>query len=107
MTQITTFQNRDLPLLLTFSSNGVALDITGWTIYFTLKKPDGTGNILEETATILDAPNGLAEIDLSRVDSNTLVGTFGYEISFLDSSNKARTPLQSIISFAESYKTIS
>ena len=107
MSQVKTFQNRDLPLVLTFKSNDVAIDITGWVILFTLKKPDGVGNILEETATLTDAVNGIATVDISRFDNIELKGTYGYEVSYLDDNNKAKTVLKSIISFDESYRTIS
>jgi hypothetical protein len=93
--------------VLTLTSNGLPVDITGWTIFFTLRKPDSATNILEETATLTDPTNGIATVDITRFENMNLIGTYGYEISYKTAGNKAKTILKSIISFDESYKTIS
>jgi len=69
---------------LRFQEDGIAIDITGWTVYFTVKEAmndlDAVAKI-DKTITSFDEPTqGIAEIELSTTDTNITVGNYYFSV---------------------------
>lgn len=94
---VTTLSNLELyrgttkTLTLTFKdSAGDAIDITGYTIYMTAKEvydTDATdaNAVINETASITDAVNGIATISLSVADTTKTARKYFYDIKYKNS----------------------
>ena len=73
---------------LTFTDGGTALDITGYTIFFTVKvivddSADDTNAVISKTVTShTDPTNGITEIVLSPTDTDIDVGTYDYDMQY-------------------------
>ena len=80
-----------------FKKNGQTEDITGWTVYFTVKESmkdiDANAKITKKITTHEDAKNGITLIDLSESDTDIDVGNYYYGIDYKDSSGKIGTVL--------------
>ena len=83
---------------LTFTDeNDAALDITGYTIYFTVKKKaditkDDSFSVIQKDVTTHSNPTGgLSEIVLSNVDTAIGEGDYIYDIQTKDSSGNIST----------------
>lgn len=72
---------------LTFEENGVAIDLTGWTVYFYVKEnmqdTDANAKIKKTITSHSNATLGETLIELSSSDTD-LLGSYSYEISYLD-----------------------
>lgn len=80
------FKNDNYPIKITINKNKTeVMDITGATITMKIANATGTAIELTKVATLLDAPNGLAEFTFLTTDFNT-VGQFKYEIELLSGS---------------------
>ena len=75
---------------LEFTENGAIKDITGWTIYFTLKKniddADASAVLKKDMTTHTDPTNGKTEIPLLNTETDTLEGIYYYDIQYKDVS---------------------
>lgn len=94
----------DLTLNLAFKDGDDAVDITGWTIYFTLKKnidnSDEDALIKKETEPAgADAIAGLASIALLDTETNDLAGTYDYDIQSKDDSGLIKTVMKGTFLF--------
>ena len=84
---------------LTFDENGVALNITGWTIFFTLKTnwqlPDAEAS-LQKIITSHSAPTaGTTVLTLAPGDTSSLEpGTYDYDIQVLTNTGQVYTVLR-------------
>lgn len=71
------------------------IDITGWTIYFTLKKSltdsDDDALIKKDVTSHIDAVNGLSEIILLNTDTDITPGKYYYDIQIKDTLNHITT----------------
>lgn len=72
---------------LTFTDNGTVIDITGWTIYLTVKEKitdtDDDAKITKDVTTHSDPTNGITYITLTTTDSDRL-GSLYYDVKFKD-----------------------
>jgi len=85
---------------LTFrDAAGTALNITGWTVYFTVKQnytdPDVSA-ILSKTVTVhTDPTHGITAIELEHADTENLAsGNYFYSIQTLTNASKFYTLLR-------------
>lgn len=73
---------------LNFKKDGLPLDITDWTIYFTMKENmgdiDDDAKIKKDIITHLDATNGKTTIELSTTDTNLTSMPYYYDIKYKD-----------------------
>ena len=73
---------------LVFKRKSAWVDITGWTIYFTLKKqmkdPDTSALIKKDVTTHLDAKHGKTAIVLTPIDTDIDEGNYYYDIVVKD-----------------------
>jgi len=77
--------------LIFTQSTGNYQDITGWTIYFTVKEnfkdTDSLAKIRKDITSHSDASNGKTLIELSTVDTD-LTGNYYYDIRFKTADNE-------------------
>jgi len=82
--------------------NGNAVDITGWTVYFTVKRKvndtDANAVIVKNVTSHTDASAGETVIALSCTDTN-LIGNYYYDIQFKTDDDSITTPLEGTITF--------
>lgn len=74
---------------------GVVVDLTGYTVYFTVRKNQDVTDltdseaIIKQTYTNISNPTaGIFTINLSRTELKQNVGQYFYGIDIIDSSNK-------------------
>lgn len=83
----------DQVLALEFTENGAVKDITGWTVYFTLKKniddADENAVLKKDVTTHTDPTNGKTEIPLLNTETDTLEGLYFYDIQYKDVATPA------------------
>jgi len=85
---ITLVKNTTKAYELRFKKNGQAYDITGWTVYFTVKEKmkdtDVNAKIKKDITNHLDAINGKTLIEISVDDTNLTPKNYYYSIDFKD-----------------------
>ena len=92
---------------LTFTdSNGDAINITDWDIYFTAKNdmddPDESAILqYHVTPTGEDAIAGLASIHIKSTDTSELCGNYYYDIEVRKDTNNVFTVLAGILTFKQ------
>ena len=78
---------------ISFTKDGLAQDITGWTIYFTVKKDmkeiDDDAEIQKDVTSHSDAINGKTLIELSSTDTALDAGSYYYDIKYKDDDNNS------------------
>ena len=83
----------DQVFALEFTENGVVKDITGWTIYFTLKKniddTDANAVLKKDITTHTDPTQGKTEIPLLNAETDVLEGLYFYDIQYKDVATPA------------------
>lgn len=91
MTELSVIRKTTHTYTLTFTRNGVVQNITGWTIFFTVKKNtsliDTSASISKTITAHTDAVNGISQISLSSSDTDIPQGTYVYDITYIDTSN--------------------
>ena len=99
MGAISVIRKTTVPLVVTFTDadTGSAIDITGYTVFFTVKKntsqvKDATDNdaLIQKTLTTFsDGAQGVARINLTATDTSIPAGSYVYDIGYKDlSSNR-------------------
>jgi hypothetical protein len=89
---ITVKRNNDLAYDITVKEDGAAVDITDWTIYFTVKAskndPDGDA-IIQKTITSHTTPlSGLSALSILAADTaDKEPGDYYYDFLFVDDSD--------------------
>ena len=89
-------RNNDKNFRITVKKDGVAYDITGWTVYFTVKKnasdADDKAIISKTVTTHEDATNGITNIAIAANDTKTKpVGYYVFDIKVKDAQNKLQS----------------
>jgi len=87
------FQKTSKCYELIFSKDNCALDITGWTIYFTAKKnmkdADVDAVIMKDVTAHFDAIGGRSIIKLSSDDTDIATGSYYFDIKYVDDDNQS------------------
>jgi len=87
----------DFPYIVTITdSDGVAVDLTGYTFYMTIKKkksdPDAIAIFKKTVTSIPQAAEGIVTITVDRADTlNIQPGIYPYDIKYKDSTGDIRT----------------
>ena len=93
---------------LLFKRNKVPIDITGWTIYFTVKSKmedsDSSALIQKDITSHLDPKNGKSLITLDPSDTDRR-GSFNYDIKYKDLSDNTGILYYGRIRFRETVTT--
>ena len=91
MTDIDIQRRTDRTLTITVKDNdGVAINITGYTIYFTVREtPESTTTLINKTVTSHTTPtSGISSVTLSAdTDTNIAEGSYYYQFGVRDASN--------------------
>jgi len=76
---------------ITFKENGVSIDITGWTVYFTIKSSmedtDAQAKLAKTITTFANAASGIALIPLTTSDTNITAGNYWYSMDYKDADD--------------------
>lgn len=90
MTELTIIRKTTNTYTLTFTNNGSVQNITGWTVFFTVKKNTAqtdTQALISKTITTHTSPTlGITTITLSPTDTDVLAGNYLYDITYIDTS---------------------
>ena len=90
--------------LLKFKKNGIARNITNWTIYFTVKEKmsdeDSAAKINHNITSHPDGINGKTLITLTQDDTNR-VGEFWYDVTYKDDNDNVGVLFYGKILFTE------
>ena len=95
---------------LNLKKDGVALDITGSTIYFTVKTLDDEaendeGALIQKTVTAHeDAVNGFSIIALDTTDTDIPPAQYKYDIEFVDATGNVTTLAIGTVEFLRGVK---
>ncbi len=83
----------DVSFSVTFKANDVAVDLTGYTVYFTVRKnqdvtdaDDSEAIISQEYTSIANPATGIVTISLSKTELKQNVGEYFYGIDFKNGS---------------------
>ena len=103
------FRNTSKSFQLNFTeNNGNPKDITGWTIYFTVKEKmedsDGLAKISKDITSHYDAKGGKTLISL-ETDDTDLKGNYYYDVKFKDADGNADILFHGMIKFREPVTT--
>ena len=105
MSKITYYRGDDNTISLEFTQDDVAVDIDGWTIFFTIKRnldaDDDDADLAKEVTDHTDAGEGETEIVLTDTETNGLSGDYYYDIQYKDDSGLIKTVLKGTIEFVE------
>jgi hypothetical protein len=90
------YQGDDYSWGFEFYANNVALDITGWTIYFTIKRnitdPDITALLQKIITTHTDPTHGISAMNITHTETDALpVGVWVYDIQLKTVSDEIHT----------------
>jgi hypothetical protein len=95
----------DRTFALEFKKDGVPQDITGWTIFFTLKRSlydSDNDALIKKTVTVhTDPTNGKTEFSITSAETDSLSGTYYYDIQYKDTGNKINTVMIGTMNFQE------
>jgi len=76
-----------------FTKNGAVLDITGWTVFFTLKEKmtdtDAEAVIKKTITTHADAINGKTLVELTSVDTDITPKSYVFDLKYKDDESPA------------------
>lgn len=90
-----TFKGKTWKKLIIIKNDGIAVDITDWTFYLTVKEnmEDTDANaVISKTITDHSNPKGgKSVITLTSTDTDIDVGNYYYDITYKDDSNPANT----------------
>jgi len=88
----------------TYTDTGLPVNISAWTIWFTLKKnendPDSSAIVQKQFKSFTDPTNGITSIT-AATSSETygLLGKYFYDVQYKDGSGDVRTPDSGTIIF--------
>jgi hypothetical protein len=96
MSDLEIYQGDDVSLKITVTEDGVSVDITDWTVYFTVKKhyedPDSSAIFSKDITSHEDPIHGITYISLTSTETNTTpLGNYYYDIQIKDSASKIQT----------------
>ncbi len=95
MAKIRIIKRDDITFDCEFKNGCVAVDLTGTTLFFTVKtlanadNPDASSAIISKTITShYDPTNGRTRIELTSIDTDVPAGNYWYDIQLKDSAGK-------------------
>jgi hypothetical protein len=93
-----------LPFDLEFKDeNDVPVNITGWSVYFTLKRnKNDVDIIISKTITDLTDPiNGKITFTISAIETNALLGVYYYDCDLITTQGSAYAIVSGTITFLQ------
>ena len=106
MTNYSKYRGDDVALNLTFKdSAGVAINITGYTVFFTLKRnkyDTDAQAALTKTVTAHTVPaSGQTQIALTAAETAALNGSYYYDMSYKTTGNAIKTVDSGVFTFKD------
>ena len=103
---LTAYRGDSKVIDLTFKDgDGVAIDISLWTIFFTVKESkddlDADAVIAKNVTTHSDPTHGISEIALVPADTEDLAGNYFYDIQIKKGDGTIATVIDGLITFKE------
>lgn len=103
--ELSVFQKNDVTITINLQdSNGSAIDITGYTFYFSVKTDetdtDVEGLITKKVTSHTDPTNGQTEVALSDSDMDITPGKYFYDVKMKDSSGNLTTWVKDVFKVA-------
>ena len=100
-TMLTVMRNDDLPVTITFTdANGVAVNITGSTCFFTVKANntdlDAAAKIAKSWGAHLDPVNGITTFNIVPTDTVNLLGKYYFDVQLKTAAGLIYTPIHGI-----------
>ena len=100
---IVVYRGDEFSMQLEFKDeNGVVIDITNWTIFFTVKKklddPDSAAKI-SVTIAPSDPTNGIALVTVPNTETDNLSGVYYYDFQFKKADGTIQTLVNGGITF--------
>ena len=93
---------------LLLKQNGIAVDLTGWTISFIAKSKmsdaDGSAVITKTITTHTDAENGETAVELTSTDTDITVGTYYYQIEFVSDESSRKIVMEGRLTIEKNLK---
>ena len=103
MVNFSTYRGDDLDFAVIFKEGDVLKDITGWTVFFTLKKridDDDDDAALKKDITVHTNPTqGRTDVNLSAAETDALTGLYHYDIQSKDGAGEIKTVIKGEINF--------
>ena len=102
---LTAYRGDDFGVRLEFTndSDGTAIPITGWEIFFTIKNKktdtDDQAIIQKNVTAFFDAPGGIALVTLTNLETANLHGSYFYDFQYKDSAGAIQTIVSGTITF--------
>lgn len=94
-TDLTAPRRDTFPIVVTVTSDGAAVDITGYTFFFTAKKcdtdTDAQAVITKDVTSHTNPTGGVTTITLSSADTNVDAMDYVYDIQMKDTSGNITT----------------
>ena len=88
-----------------FFKEGSVEDITGWTVYMTIKSNiddlDADAKLKKKITEHLNAQEGIAIIELTSDDTDITAGNYYYSIDYLDDDDNESTVINGVIKIKE------
>jgi len=95
MDTISIYRGDDKDFTLTFKTNGVPVDITGWKIYFTVKRSQNDADIdaiIKKDWTVHSDPTGgISKFSLTNTETEILPAMYVSDFQVKKSDEKIRT----------------
>lgn len=102
-TDINVFRGDDTTLNLTFTEDDIPVNITGWTVFFTIKvNQDDTDDeaVISKKITSHTIPDqGKTSVPMTDTETYTLAGQYYYDIQVKKTDNTIFTCLEGTITF--------
>lgn len=98
MPDLSVYKGDDKSWTLNFKSSNIAIDITGYVVFFTVKQNMTDGDLTDSAALIKktisnhsDPTHGITVLSITNSDTNIPAGDYFYDIQMKDTSNKITT----------------
>ncbi len=95
MSDIARFRGDTFPIVFNVTSNGTAVDITGWTFTLTIdpstKPADSADNILQLTGTLTNPTGGEVTFTMTALEADIPPDTYHYDVQGVDGAGVIRT----------------
>ena len=92
----------DQSYILTFTDSDGAIDISQWTVYFTVKTQKTATVMISKTVTVhTDPTNGISRIALTNLETNIARGTYKYTLTVKTGTGELYPVLADIFTVTE------
>jgi hypothetical protein len=92
-------------LPIQIKNNGIPMDISGWTFFFTMKNKindsDANAVLKRDIVIHVDANQGRTQLVLSATDTANFVGSYVYDFQFRDINGNVGTFLLGTMNFVK------